>query len=127
LTLLPLAQGPTTHGTDADALAASNPRLLPQVAHDRAGFGGALISDGLAVLGAALWGFRRRSRWLWWTLCGAGLPGFGAALGVHAVVGYDDAWHRAHVAAALALYAAALALAYPYLCARRRLPGHTRK
>jgi hypothetical protein len=100
----------------AAALAGANSRLLPLIAHDRAGFGGALVSDGLAVLGAALWGFRRGARWLWWTLFWAGLPGFGAALGVHVVVGYDDLWHLAPVLLAAAFYIMALALTYPYLC-----------
>jgi dihydroorotate dehydrogenase len=64
-----------------------NPRLLPLVAHDRAGFGGALVSDGLGVLLASLWGYRAGARWLWWTLAGAGAPGFIAGIGVHAAVG----------------------------------------
>src|SRR6185437_7156353 len=46
-------------GAPADALRAANTRLLPLVAHDRAGFGGALVSDGICVLLASLWGFRR--------------------------------------------------------------------
>ena len=66
--------------TPADVLGAVNPRLLPLVAHDRAGFGGALVSDGIGVLLISLWGFRAGARWVWWTLFGAGLPGFAAAL-----------------------------------------------
>jgi PAS domain S-box-containing protein len=33
--------------------------IVPLIAHDRAGFGGALVSDGVAFLLAALWGIRR--------------------------------------------------------------------
>ncbi len=68
------------------------------------------------------------ARWLWWTLFWAGLPGFGAALAVHVVVGYDDLWHLAPVLLAVALFIMALALTYPYVCAgapqaRQRAPG----
>src|SRR2546423_786879 len=45
--------------TTASALHAANPHFVPLVAHDRAGFGGALVSDGVAFLLAALWGIRR--------------------------------------------------------------------
>ena len=105
-------------GATAAELQAANPRLLPLIAHDRAGFGGALASNGLAVLLPALWGFRQGARWLWWALLAAGAPGFAAALGVHAAVGYLDAWHLAPAATAALLYLAALILSYPYLCAR---------
>ena len=43
-------------------------RLVPLIAHDRAGLGGALAANGLGVLLAALWGYRPGARWLWWTL-----------------------------------------------------------
>jgi hypothetical protein len=104
-------------GTTPAALQAANPRLLPLIAHDRAGFGGALASNGLAVLLPALWGFRQGARWLWWTLAAAGTPGFAAALGVHLAVGYLDLWHLAPALVALALYLLGLILTYPYLCA----------
>ena len=57
----------------ATALATNNPRLLPLVAHDRAGFGGALVAEGLAVLLIALWGYRPGARWLWWTFLASGV------------------------------------------------------
>jgi hypothetical protein len=110
----------------AAAFAAANSRLLPLVAHDRAGFGGALVSDGLGVLLCSLWGFRAGARWLWWTLLGAGLPGYVAALGVHVAVGYLDLGHLGPAVVGLSLFAIALALSYPYLCtasgAARRAP-----
>lgn len=84
--------------TTARALETANPRLLPLIAHDRATFGGMLIAVGVAVLLSALWGFRQGSRWLWWTLLGAGLPAYTAAIGVHLVVGYN---HVGHLAPAL--------------------------
>ena len=82
-------------GTTRATLDAASPRLVPLIAHDRASLGGALVANGLGVLLAALWGFRPGARWLWWTLFWSGVPGFVAALGTHAAVGYTDAWHLA--------------------------------
>jgi dihydroorotate dehydrogenase len=106
-------------GTTAEALTAANPKLLPLVAHDRAGFGGALVAEGVLVLLTALWGFRERARWLWWTLVVAGVPAFFATVGTHFVVGYVDAFHLAPAYLALGLYVLALVLSYPYLVAAR--------
>jgi dihydroorotate dehydrogenase len=109
--------------TTASALATANPHLIPLIAHDRAGFGGALAADGLALALTALWGFRRGTRWLWWTLLVSGIPGFAATLGVHAAVGYTDFWHLAPVNFALVLYVIGLVLGFPYLCARHGTRG----
>jgi len=100
--------------TTAATLHAINPRLVPLVAHDRAGFGGALISDGVAFLLTALWGIRRGARWVWWTLLASGLPGFAGAISIHAAVGYDNAMHLAPVGVALVLWAAGLGLTHGY-------------
>jgi dihydroorotate dehydrogenase len=101
--------------TEGPFLREINPRLVPLVAHDRAGFGGALFSNAAGLLLTALWGFRPGSRWLWWTLLLAGLPGFGAAIGVHYVVGYTDALHLAPVWLAAFLYVVGLAFSYGFL------------
>jgi hypothetical protein len=95
-------------------LRAINPRLVPLVAHDRAGFGGALFADAVAVLLAALWGLRPGARWLWWTLLLAGLPGFGATIGIHYTVGYTDPLHLAPVWLAAGLYLLGLACTYRF-------------
>jgi hypothetical protein len=111
--------------TTTAALHAANLHLVSLIAHDRAGLGGALVSAGLAVLLAALWGFRRGNRWLWWMFLGAGTPAITAALGVHLVIGYTNLFHLAPVLALLVLFPLALALSYPYLCRREgfvRLP-----
>lgn len=102
--------------TTRAAVAAANANLLPLIAHDRAGFGGALVADGLAVLTLALWGFRRGARWVWAALLLAGLPGLVAALGIHLSVGYLDAGHLAPPALALGLYLGGLLLSRSYLC-----------
>jgi dihydroorotate dehydrogenase len=102
--------------TTAERLRAVSPRLLPLIAHDRATFGAMLVSCGLGLLTAALWGFRPGSRWLWWTLLGVGLAGYGPALAVHLVVGYTNLWHLSPAIGGLALFLAALALSGAFLC-----------
>ena len=104
--------------TTSQALAAARPNLVPLVAHDRASLGGMLLANGLVILLTALWGYRPGERWLWWTLVLAGLPGYAAAIGVHYAVGYESAFHLAPAFVGLAIFAAALAAAYPSLCRR---------
>jgi dihydroorotate dehydrogenase len=121
--------------TTAEVLRTANPRLVPLVAHDRATFGGMLLASGLLLLLSSLWGFRQGERWLWWAFLTSSLPAYGAALGVHLLVGYTNAMHLAPVAAGLGLFIVALALSYPYLCAgesaarewrdRARIPART--
>ncbi len=105
------------------SLQAISPQLVPLVAHDRAGFGGALFSNAIAVLLAALWGFRPGSRWLWWTLLCAGLPGFGATIGIHYIVGYTDPLHIAPVWLAALLYVLGLAFTWRFTGQRRAQPA----
>lgn len=103
------------HTTAAD-LAAASPHLLPLIAHDRASFGGMLLSVGWAVLLPALWGWREGSAWLWWTLFLAGTAGYAPAILVHLVVGYTSLWHLAPAFSGAAFFALGLVLSYPYLC-----------
>lgn len=91
------------------------PNLVPLIAHDRAGLGGALISTGLAVLLSGMWGVRRGARWVWWMLLISGIPGFGATIWVHLAVGYVDLFHLAPVVVGASVYALALLLLGPYL------------
>ena len=102
-------------GTTRATLDAANPLLVPLIAHDRASLGGALICNGLGVMLAALWGYRPGARWLWWTLCLSGVPGFVAALGTHLAVGYTDLWHLGPALTGAGLYLAALAASAPVL------------
>jgi hypothetical protein len=104
--------------TSAEALRSANGQLAALVAHDRAGLGGALVSNGLGVLLLSLWGVRLGARWVWWTLLFAGAPGFVTALGVHWAIGYLDLWHLAPGLAGLALFVVTLALLGPYLLHR---------
>jgi hypothetical protein len=104
--------------TPAGSLAEANSRLLPFVAHDRAGFGGALAAAALAIITLSAWGWRRGNTWVWWTLASAAAAGFVPAVLVHLSIGYTDTVHLAPVYGGIALTAVSLTLARPYLCAR---------
>jgi hypothetical protein len=102
-------------GVTRDAIGGLHANLVPLIAHDRATFGGMLLSSGLAVLVAALWGFHRGERWLWWTLAVAGFPAYLATLWIHHDVQYTDLLHLSPVAVGMALHASGLALSSAYL------------
>lgn len=97
-------------GLDRAQLDALNPHLVALIAHDRAGFGGALATTGIVVIGTA-WS-ARPSRGLWQALLVAGGVGFGAALAIHALVGYDDLSHVGPAIGGAVVFAIAIAL-YP--------------
>jgi hypothetical protein len=95
-------------GVTADDLAALNPRLIPLIAHDRAGFGGAVCCIGTVVF-LTVW-YGRPSRGRWWALAIAGVVGFGAAIGIHPAIGYDSATHLAPAIIGAATYFIGLVL-----------------
>jgi drug/metabolite transporter (DMT)-like permease len=97
-------------GTHADHLRAGDAHLLPFIAHDRAGFGGALVGAGLAVLLISLWGWRRGQRWLWWCLLLGCASATVPVLVVHFAIGYTHLVHLAPVYLLVVAVAAALAL-----------------
>lgn len=101
-----------------DALYAASPRMLSLIAHDRIGFGAALVATGILTTFMALWGFRKGERWLWWTLLIGGPPGIIGGIGIHFVVGYTDFLHLAPVYLTLLLYVLGAVLSYRYLCAQ---------
>lgn len=95
-------------GTSRAAVGAINPHLLPLIAHDRAGFGGALLSFGVAMFGCLR--YAPVSRALRQALTVAGVAGFGTAVGVHPVIGYLSVTHLAPAVLGCFVYAAGLAL-----------------
>ncbi|WP_248930410.1 hypothetical protein [Paenibacillus hamazuiensis] len=97
-----------------------NERIIPLIAHDRAGFGGALFSDAIAISAAALWGVQKGERWLWWMFLLGGLPGFFAGFSVHAIIGYTDFIHLLPAYFAFAVYVLGLVLLYPYMVRGKR-------
>lgn len=102
--------------TTADQLLCHNTHLLPTIAHDRAGFGGALVTAGIAVLLSALHGYRQGEGWLWWMFLIGGLPGFLSTLGIHFAIGYTSFIHLLPAYIAAAMFVAGLSLSYRYLC-----------
>jgi hypothetical protein len=97
-------------GVAANNLRSINPRLLPLIAHDRAGFGGGICTTGITVL-FSVW-CARPSRSLWQVLCFAGTVGFGTAIGVHPAVGYNNMFHLAPAVIGAAAFIAGMVLCY---------------
>ena len=104
-------------GTSAEALRAANQHLPPFIAHDRAGFGGALMGAGLAVLLISLWGWRRGERWVWWSLLIGCAFGTVPVLAIHFAIGYTHFEHLLPVYVLVVVVAVALALSRTYLTA----------
>jgi hypothetical protein len=98
-------------GFDRNALDALNVKLVPLIAHDRTGFGGGVATIGLLLLGCVRWGTWSRS--LWEALFLAGAVGFGAAIGVHGLVGYLDATHVGPAVAGAVIFVVGMVLSRP--------------
>lgn len=103
-------------GASADHLRALNPRLVPLIAHDRAGFGGAVFTTGFTTFGC-LW-YAPTTRALWETILVAGGVSLTAAIGTHFAVGYTDPWHLAPAIAGAVCLVTGLALTFPTACRR---------
>jgi dihydroorotate dehydrogenase len=102
-----------------DQLNALNEKLIPVIAHDRAGFGSALFSVGLLVLTLSLWGFHEGSAWVWSTFLIGGIPAFTAGIFTHLYIGYIDFIHLLPAYFALALYIGGLWLTKDYFKSKR--------
>jgi hypothetical protein len=97
-------------GLSADQLHSINPRLIPLIAHDRAGFGGQLCSTGVIVFFCVWCGTPSRS--LWQVVCLAGLTGFGTAIGIHPIVGYLSLSHLAPAIAVATIFCVGIAMSF---------------
>ena len=91
MTVVFVPQDLTFMGLNPSDLERINPRLIPLIAHDRAGFGGGVCVSGILLVFCA-W-CARMSRNLWQVLVVVGAVGFGTAIGIHPVIGYTDALH----------------------------------
>lgn len=106
-------------GMTAAELHAINPRLVPLIAHDRAGFGGGIFTCGVTVLFCVWCG--KPSPSLWQVLALAGVVGFAAAIGVHPVVGYNDLIHLAPAMLGAFTFTAGLLLTYKQMHSKKPL------
>ena len=106
---------------DRAMLQSISDQLIPVIAHDRAGFGSALISTGILVLCLSLWGFRAGERWLWYTLLFGALPAFVAGIGTHFAIGYTSFIHLMPLYFLCVIYLLGLALSYSYLTQRKKV------
>ncbi|WP_419805328.1 hypothetical protein [Terriglobus sp.] len=92
-------------------LNALNPRLIPLIAHDRAGFGGGLACCGLLVL-LIVWK-AVPARALWQALLIGGVTGFGCAIGIHFPMEYTSFSHLLPAYIGAALYAVGIVCYWP--------------
>jgi dihydroorotate dehydrogenase len=103
-----------------EALGEFNERLIPVIAHDRAGFGSALLSVGLLVLMLALWGIREGESWVWWTFTIGAIPAFLSGIITHFIIGYTDFVHLLPAYIAVLLYMVGVICTAPFLLKRNR-------
>lgn len=92
----------------AQEIAAINPHLVPLIAHDRAGFGGGLLSAGIMVALIAL--HAEPAPAVWQALLVSGAAGFLCAVGVHLCIGYLVPIHLAPAIAGAAIFIAGMLL-----------------
>lgn len=93
-------------GLTAAQIGEISSRLLPLIAHDRAGFGGGLLSCGVTVF-LIVWK-APLTRALWQALLLSGIAGFACAIGIHYRIGYLIFTHLAPAWAGALLYAAGM-------------------
>ena len=98
-------------GAQPAELRAISSRLIPLIAHDRAGFGGAICTTGITVF-FCVW-CARPSKSLWQVLAFSGVVGFAAAIGIHPVVGYNSLLHLAPALLGALIFITGLLLTYP--------------
>jgi hypothetical protein len=97
------------HISAAD-LGSVSPRLIPLIAHDRAGFGGGVCCCGLTMFFSIYCSLPSKA--LWQTLAIVGVAGFGTAIGVHIPIGYMSLTHLAPAYLGAVMFAAGMALTF---------------
>jgi hypothetical protein len=95
-------------GLSREALDAVSLRLVPLIAHDRAGFGGGLATAGLLLLICG-W-YAPPSRSFHQAVLLSGMAGFGCAIATHFVEGYMNMFHLAPAFLGAALFGTSVLL-----------------
>lgn len=106
-------------GLTAHQLNAINPRLMPLIAHDRAGFGGGIATCGI-ILFLCVW-CGQPTRALWQVVVLAGGTGFVSAIGVHPLIGYTSFTHLAPAYVGAAVFVLGVLLSRAEMCRARAL------
>jgi hypothetical protein len=106
---------------DSSALKTANPRLIPLIAHDRAGFGGGVCCCGVTMFLCVLYGLPSRA--LWQALLITGAAGFGSAIGVHFPIGYTSFVHLAPAYLGALMFATGMLLTFPKMMSPTQLSG----
>jgi hypothetical protein len=101
-------------------LEAVNPRLVPLIAHDRAGFGGGVCCCGLTMFFCIYCSGASRS--LWQALLVTGIAGFGTAIGVHYPIGYTSITHLAPAYLGATMFVAGMSLTYRKMMRQAKKP-----
>ena len=112
-------------GMTAHELNAISLRLLPLIAHDRAGFGGGIATCGLILFFCVWCGQPTRS--LWQALALAGGTGFVTAIGIHPLIGYTDFTHLAPAYVGAAMFVAGIIISYKPMCRKEMALPQPRK
>ena len=110
MTTVFVSQDLTYMGVEVEELHNINERLVPLIAHDRAGFGGGVCCCGVTLFFSVWCGTPSVN--LWRVLVLVGIIGFGTAIGVHPAIGYNDAVHLAPAVLGAALFLAGLILTF---------------
>jgi hypothetical protein len=98
-------------GLERAQLDAINPRLIPLIAHDRAGFGGGVATCGITLL-LCLWR-APMSRHLWQAVGLSCFAGFSTAILIHPAIGYNDFVHLLPAFLGVSLFLVGWILSYP--------------
>lgn len=80
-------------GLSSSDISAVSERLLPIMAHDRAGFGGGMVAIGILFAATACCGLRPNATGAWRALAAAGLIYYLPTLAVHLAIGYTSFVH----------------------------------
>ena len=116
-----VAEDITFLGMEPATIIQFDPELKSLIAHDRATFGGMLISAGIGLLFMTLWSFRRGDRWLWWTYLLTILPPYVMTLWIHSSISYTDHFHLSPVYIGIGLLVLGLTLSASHLMRATRV------
>jgi hypothetical protein len=108
----------------ASDLESINDRLIPLIAHDRAGFGGGVCCCGITMFFCIHCG--QPSRSLWQALAITGAAGFGTAIGVHFPIGYVSPSHLAPAFLGAAMFVAGMTMTLPRMLLNTASDSHHR-